>query len=148
MKKSRVKQVKENTVVHPQSVDTINSGAFCTVRDRTNLSYLLKDGRIDDPSVGKDRGNPIGNLTNQTRDRDVNSSSENIAKGAVVTDLYSKYTDRDPPRRAKDALPTFDRDKYENLSQDTDYQLPHLKVLGRVDVEFKFTSTFCPHDAN
>ncbi|XP_033225218.1 general transcription factor 3C polypeptide 5 [Belonocnema kinseyi] len=37
-------------------------------------------------------------------------------------------------------LPTFDKQKYENLSQDKDYDLPKLKVLGRVDIEFRFTN--------
>lgn len=37
---------------------------------------------------------------------------------------------------------TFNVKKYENLSQDADYELPRLKILGRVDTEFKFTSTF------
>ena len=36
--------------------------------------------------------------------------------------------------------PTFDKQKCENLSQDNDYDLPKLKILGRVDIEFRFTS--------
>lgn len=36
--------------------------------------------------------------------------------------------------------PTFDLDKYENLSNDNEYRLPKIKVLGQIDTEFKFTS--------
>lgn len=43
-------------------------------------------------------------------------------------------------KNKKDIPPTFDRNKYEDLSQDIDYTLPKLQILGRVDTEFRFTS--------
>lgn len=42
--------------------------------------------------------------------------------------------------------PTFSRQKYENLSSDQNYELPKLKVLGRIDTEFKFTSKLKRND--
>lgn len=88
-----------------------------------------------------------GNLANRTQDCNVkDSGSEDAVKKirAVTADLYSADTHKDLlKKKKKNASPTFDRDKYENLSLDRDYELPRLKVLGRVDVEFKFTSTLC-----
>ncbi|XP_033327286.2 general transcription factor IIIC subunit l(2)37Cd [Megalopta genalis] len=51
----------------------------------------------------------------------------------------------DPPQPTaqkikKDIPPTFDRSKFEDLSKDEEYKLPKLKVLGWVDMEFKFTN--------
>nr|XP_033206714.1 general transcription factor 3C polypeptide 5 [Bombus vancouverensis nearcticus] len=43
-------------------------------------------------------------------------------------------------KNKKDIPPTFDRNKYEDLSEDKDYTLPKLQILGRVDTEFRFTS--------
>lgn len=40
------------------------------------------------------------------------------------------------------AEPTYDPKKYQDLSQDAHYELPELKVLGRIETEFKFSSEF------
>lgn len=45
-------------------------------------------------------------------------------------------------KNKKDIPPTFDRNKYEDLSEDKDYTLPKLQILGRVDTEFRFTSMY------
>lgn len=45
-------------------------------------------------------------------------------------------------KNKKDIPPTFDRNKYEDLSEDNDYTLPKLQILGRVDTEFRFTSMY------
>lgn len=58
-----------------------------------------------------------GRSTNDTLDNE-----KNLAKGK------------------KNIAPTFDRNKYEDLSQDEEYELPKLKILGRIDTEFQFTS--------
>ncbi|KAF7990553.1 hypothetical protein HCN44_000358 [Aphidius gifuensis] len=39
-----------------------------------------------------------------------------------------------------DILPTFDKNKYEDLSNDVHYELPKLKILGRIETEYKFTN--------
>lgn len=45
-------------------------------------------------------------------------------------------------KNKKDIPPTFDRNKYEDLSEDNDYTLPKLQILGQVDTEFRFTSMY------
>lgn len=158
IKKNRVKRNKEdatvNTIDPHHSVEAVNSGTFFTVPGKTNMFHLLENGQIDDlmlnTAVTRDNyRSDVGDSANQTQDCDINStnpSDEDAEKDtgavAITADLRGKDTDKDARKGKKDTLPIFDRDKYENLSGDTDYELPRLKVLGRIDVEFKFTSTF------
>ncbi|XP_014472456.1 PREDICTED: general transcription factor 3C polypeptide 5 isoform X2 [Dinoponera quadriceps] len=118
--------------------------------------HLLKDGHTDNLmwsiAVRKDnrQSNTVSDLLVK-QDSDINSvhsNNEDVAKKSInaitnTIDLHHTCvnTDKDSSKRKKDVLSaSFDYDKYENLSQDTDYDLPHLKVLGRVDIEFKFTN--------
>lgn len=64
---------------------------------------------------------------------------ENIKE---LEDLSLDTNDINLSKCKKNISPTFDRNKYEDLSEDKDYELPKLQILGRVETEFKFTSKY------
>lgn len=170
IKKNRAKQTKRDStvvnIVKPQSADAANSREFSSTRGETSseVSLFLKNGQIDNlisdiaMRNNNHQSNATDNLARQAQDYSVSPvdfSDEDVATkicaNADTRDLYSACTNTDTPntpKRKKDALPAFNHDKYENLSQDADYNLPRLRILGRVDIEFKFTSTFCTNDSN
>ncbi|XP_017878673.1 general transcription factor 3C polypeptide 5 isoform X2 [Ceratina calcarata] len=61
--------------------------------------------------------------------------SENVKD---LQDLSLDTSDANLLKSGKNIAPTFDRNKYQDLSEDKDYELPKLKVLARIDTEFKF----------
>lgn len=146
IKKNKVKQAKGDTainIIKSQSADAANSRTFSIVHGETNsnTSHFLRGGQIDnlisDIAIRNNhQGDAVDNLMNQARDRDIGFSADSSSEAAVRKTCASTSESK------KDASPTFDHDKYENLSQDTGYDLPRLKILGRVDIEFNFTSTF------
>lgn len=91
--------------------------------------------------------NAIDNFVGQEEDRNVNSmhySSEEAAEKKYAMNnenLHDTCIDKNPSKRKKN-ISTFDNNKYINLSQETDYEVPQLKILGRIETEFKFTSMF------
>ena len=85
---------------------------------------------------------------NQKKESGVNNSEEesvnkltNEIMNCSIESQSSKQSNQNNVSD-KNQPPTFDRDKYENLSEDVEYELPKLKVLGRVETEFRFTSKF------
>ena len=102
------------------------------------LRVRVKKSRIqqmnkDEEKETKLKENTAQGIESSTKNDDnsaMENNSEENAKSAKVT----KSTENIPP--------SFNRNKYKNLSGDKDYELPNLKVLGRVDTEFKFASTF------
>lgn len=98
----------------------------------------------------KSNGNP-----ESITDKEKHSSQGNESKctNGVEDESVNKLTDEiidctvSPKKTSKgcintNKMPTFDRNKYEDLSEDAKYQLPKLKVLGRVDSEFRYSSMF------
>ena len=77
--------------------------------------------------------------TNETQDACVNELAEKIINCSVGSQASTIESNQNIDSE-KNKPPTFDRDKYEHLSEDAEYMLPKLKVLGRVDTEFRFTS--------
>ncbi|XP_018404151.1 PREDICTED: general transcription factor 3C polypeptide 5 [Cyphomyrmex costatus] len=53
--------------------------------------------------------------------------------------IYDTCIDKSLLKKKKNLF-TFDNNKYENLSQGIDYEVPRLKILGRIETEFKFTN--------
>ncbi|EZA46895.1 hypothetical protein DMN91_005378 [Ooceraea biroi] len=62
------------------------------------------------------------------------------AMGERRADEAENVPANESTERKENAPPTFDARGNENLSRDADYELPRLKVLGRVETEFKFTN--------
>lgn len=74
--------------------------------------------------------------TNDVEDESVHKLTNQIINCSGTSTESNSNNDAS----SKNVPPTFDRHKYENLSEDAAYQLPKLKVLGRVESEFRFTS--------
>lgn len=108
----------------------------------TNLSNVIvrKKNHKDDATSN------FGNRVQQDINLTQCSSSQVADEKCANSDTENSYdtlidTEQSSLRKEKNILLNFDSDKYINLSQDADYDLPCLKILGRVDTEFKFTST-------
>ncbi|XP_034175976.1 general transcription factor IIIC subunit l(2)37Cd [Osmia lignaria lignaria] len=67
-------------------------------------------------------------------------SSEAEAQPKDLQNVLLDSSDVTIPKTKENTMPTFDRNKYQNLSDDKDYELPELTVLGKVDTEFRFTN--------
>ncbi|KYM75631.1 General transcription factor 3C polypeptide 5, partial [Atta colombica] len=81
-------------------------------------------------------------ITDQEKDCSVNFyyNNKGAAEKKCATDnknLYDMCTDKNLLKRKKNLF-IFNNNKYENLSQRTDYEVPRLKILGRIETEFKF----------
>lgn len=151
VKRNRIKQTK---VTRSMSIDTTNLEVLsCAIHSEENLtSHLSEDQQIDNLSniaIRRDshEENAVNNLINQERDDNSvhYSTRDGIEEKSAIVDIRDLSdtcadTNRNSLNKKSNTLLTFDKNKYENLSHDTDYVLPRLKVLGRVDTEFKFTS--------
>lgn len=161
IKKCKAKQVRNivlNTVKSKSMNDSLESIASCINYNEENLnaSYMSGDKQTDNQTqimMNKDNheGIVVNNLVNQIQNCSINSPSYDTGNPSNIKSIsndsenscnISIDTDGVSSKWKKDTLPTFDHNKYENLSQDIDYELPRLKVLGRVDTEFKFFSMF------
>lgn len=108
-----------------------------SISNEENLKtfHLLEDEQI----------NSLSNITIREDSKDNANIENSIEKNCTadnVNNLDGTHEDENSPKRKRNVLPTFDNNRYENLSQETDYELPFLKILGRVETEFKFTSMF------
>lgn len=131
-------------LVKPTSTDVTNVKANTSCDDKDPHT---KDDQINATvNISREKNNPEGNvnLINQEDDRNVDSmhcSNEEAAEKKYAADDENLYAsvDKNPSKKKKKGF-TFDNNKYENLSQETDYEVPHLKILGRIETEFHFTS--------
>ncbi|XP_051173248.1 general transcription factor 3C polypeptide 5 [Leptopilina boulardi] len=117
---------------------------------RLELRFRPEDG-YSKPACG-DRNNTCGFLLRvrvkksravQVNDNELlqQTNTQNTRKHSNVNNSDNDENNKNNPYGAPENIPpAFDRQKYENLSSDQNYQLPKLKVLGRVDTEFKFTN--------
>lgn len=63
------------------------------------------------------------------------------ANGATYAQQSSASNKGDNNKTGNDDTePAYNPKKYQDLSRDAHYELPELKVLGRVETEFKFSS--------
>lgn len=109
--------------------------------------------QVDDKLEKEAKSN--GTNSNDSSQNDKKNKSTNCAEEKTRKNLTDKITSFSVKQESsptatnnhnedseKNKSPTFDRKKYENLADDQEYELPKLKVLGRVDTEFRFTSKF------
>lgn len=140
IKKNRVIQADIIEATKSKCIDTTNleDTRSCTIGDKENLktSHLSEDEQI----------NSVFNVTMKEDSSKDNTSTEDTVEKKCAADniknLDATYEDKSSPKRKRNVLPTFDNNRYENFSRETDYELPRLKILGRVETEFKFTSMF------
>ncbi|XP_070156549.1 general transcription factor 3C polypeptide 5 [Polyergus mexicanus] len=138
IKKNRVTQADITEATQSKYMDATNleATASCIIGSKENLktSHLVEDEQI----------NSAFNVTIKEDSCKDNVSIEDIVDKRCTADniknVDSTHEDKSSPKRKKNVLSTFDNNRYENLSQKTDYELPCLKILGRVETEFKFTN--------
>ncbi|XP_076762413.1 general transcription factor IIIC subunit l(2)37Cd [Xylocopa sonorina] len=152
--KSRIKKAEEAEakVKKKQSTSTGNSNDSMTDdnetdasnTDRINLSetqdafqYGNTENKNQETQIATNLNDPSTTLDDPAGPSDKDLLSENIKD---LQDLSLNPNDGNVSKNRKNITPTFERDKYEDLSEDKDYELPKLKILGRVDTEFRFTN--------
>lgn len=139
-------------LVKPTSIDDTSLKATTSfVNNEDPHTSHSKNEEIDATfNVAREKNNhednvSTGNLVNQEKDCSVDSthcsSEETVKKKCAIDDksLDNTCVDKSPSKRKKNVF-TFDNNKYENLSQETNYEVPRLKILGKIETEFKFTS--------
>ncbi|XP_011698841.1 PREDICTED: general transcription factor 3C polypeptide 5 isoform X2 [Wasmannia auropunctata] len=148
IKKNKVTQVKSavTELIEPKSMDitdlkaTSSSitqealGTSHSKNEQINTTFDIvreKDNHKDNVSVD--------NMINQEEDYDVNEKAAVKKYTANNENLHDTCIEKSSSKRKTDIF-TFDNNKYENISQETDYEVPHLKILGRIETEFKFTN--------
>ncbi|KZC07299.1 General transcription factor 3C polypeptide 5, partial [Dufourea novaeangliae] len=129
VKKSRVKKAEENeakrTEKHVNSSATESNGVQCNV----NIEHSLDTENIETQEDKCQEEQVISELTDQVQSCSVNAQDETANPNqSSLTNVKTNM------------LPTYEPNKYEDLSKDEDYELPKLKVLGRVDTEFRFAN--------
>lgn len=135
VKKNRVTQA--NMTKATKCTDTTSLEATASCNSKENKTSHLLDEQI----------NSVSNIAIRE-----DGCKDNVSGDAAVEDTVEKnctadniknvdaHEDKSSPKRKKNLSLSFDNDRYENLSQETDYELPRLKILGRTETEFKFTS--------
>ncbi|XP_043790065.1 general transcription factor 3C polypeptide 5 isoform X2 [Apis laboriosa] len=150
IKKSRIKKLEEDEAKQKKKQLTNN---FMTDDnkntennvDKMNLSEIQNAFQCND----KDQQDQVMiKLIDQVQScsfnilDDAGPSHENLYCENIkeLEDLSLDTNDVNLSKCKKNIAPTFDRNKYEDLSEDKDYELPKLQILGRVETEFKFTN--------
>ncbi|XP_015607294.1 general transcription factor 3C polypeptide 5 [Cephus cinctus] len=158
------KEITDNNVKNPGSDQSTQQNMNIPIEE-SNKEYINEQS--EDKNIGKSMENLANQLNNckvistecETHDETEQSNTKkNIAKSNPKEEEYQSFaknpvcpesksnadnvsnnSNNTPETKSKEnALPSFDSNKYEDLSQDEDYELPKLKVLGRIDTEFKF----------
>lgn len=143
MKPNKKKKQSTNNSMTDDNKNTKNN------IDKMNLSEIQKSFQCND----KDQQDQVmTKLIDQVQNCSFNilddavpgPSHENLYCENIkeLEDLSLDANDVNLSKCKKNIAPTFDRNKYEDLSEDKDYELPELQILGRVETEFKFTSKY------
>ncbi|GAB1862390.1 General transcription factor 3C polypeptide 5 [Camponotus japonicus] len=131
MKKNRIIKAEMTEATKSKCTDTadLKATASSTINNENLKTFhLLEDEQI----------NSISNIVIKEDSCKDNANIENTADN--INKLDGTHENENFPKEKRNVLPTFDNSRYENLSQETDYELPCLKILGRVETEFKFTN--------
>ncbi|XP_018369535.1 PREDICTED: general transcription factor 3C polypeptide 5 isoform X2 [Trachymyrmex cornetzi] len=89
----------------------------------------------------------LGGISSISMEKDcsvnfIHCNNKGAAEKKCATDnknLYDTCTDKSLLKRKKNPF-IFNNNKYENLCKRTDYEVPQLKILGRIETEFKITN--------
>ncbi|XP_020286022.1 general transcription factor 3C polypeptide 5 isoform X2 [Pseudomyrmex gracilis] len=137
-----------------KSVDTtdLKPTTSCIVCSTKDLGTpLLKDEYINNlfDSNKLEDNNHIENNASINNQNDIQECINSFVNCNIVKDEEKSYATtntkhiydscKDQARRKTNLLP-FSNEKYDNLSQDMNYELPDLKILGKVDIIFKFNN--------
>lgn len=134
-------------------IDSTNktTSTSCDGKESLNTTHSKEDEKPKNTETRKgnhEDNTDVNNLIDQIHNCNV-SAKLCIADNTVETNCGTNDTKNVCNININESLSiknttsfTFNDTKYENLSQNADYELPRLKILGRVDTEFKFTSMF------
>jgi len=159
----RIKKNNKVTQVKNATMELIKLKSMDTTNLKVTPSYISKDLDIFHSkseqinatfNIARKKNTHEGNicvdnLINQEKDcthnvDSIHCNNEEAAEKKYATDnknLHDACIDNSPSRKKKNIF-TFDNNKYKNLSQETYYKVPRLKILGKIETEFKFTSMF------
>ncbi|XP_072749433.1 general transcription factor 3C polypeptide 5 [Anoplolepis gracilipes] len=140
IKKNRITQAHMTEATKSKYVDTthMKATASCNIDSKENKTvHLLEDEQINSVSNTLKEDNHKDNASENSA---IEDTVEKKCTPDNIKNLDGTHEDKSSPKRKKNILPTFDNNRYENFSQKTDYEVPHLKILGRVETEFKFTN--------
>jgi len=138
-KKNRIIKADITEATKSKCTDTADlkaTGSSIINKENLKTFHLLKDEQINSISnvmIKEDSCKDNANIENTI---EKNCTADNI------NNLDDTHENENSPEGKRNVLPTFDNNKYENLSQEIDYELPCLKILGKVETEFVFTSMF------
>ncbi|XP_053592854.1 general transcription factor 3C polypeptide 5 isoform X2 [Microplitis demolitor] len=128
VKKSRIKKAKESE--KEQEVRNYRNLSPAMIRDSS------KQDAIDNENSYR---NEIKNLSKELRNCEIDAE-QNANKTDDNNDNNESSNDQSSVSPSKNIPLKINYNKYEDLSEDNDYELPKLKILGRVVMEFCFTS--------
>ncbi|XP_012153767.2 general transcription factor IIIC subunit l(2)37Cd isoform X2 [Megachile rotundata] len=150
--KRRSKETDASQASEPStSSANINNETDNKTNDKTNKHFSKMPDMsqsCDIRNTNKDKDEQlVSELVNQVQSCSVKSSDDICSSHNLFSEIESKESpnvsidtgDTTSPK-PKNIMPTFDRNKYQDLSDDKDYQLPELTVLGKVNTEFRFTN--------
>ncbi|XP_012220563.2 general transcription factor 3C polypeptide 5 [Linepithema humile] len=150
IKKNKTTQAEDVAIENTKIMDSTNVKATTSCVGEENLDAThLKEQPKNTSDTKKDNHEDnadINNLIDQIHNCNVGSkhsitgdAAEKNCATSNTKNLCDTSTGESLSRKKTTSF-TFNDNKYENLSQDADYELPSLKILGRVDTEFKFTN--------
>ncbi|KOC65841.1 General transcription factor 3C polypeptide 5 [Habropoda laboriosa] len=119
------------------NVDAVNPTEIQDIPQCSNVENKNQQGQIMTDLINQVQCCSVNTLGDSVTPPDKDLLSKSVKD---LQDLSSHTSDANLLKSKRNVEPTFDRNKYEDLSEDKDYELPKLKVLGRVDTEFKFIS--------
>ncbi|XP_015182271.1 PREDICTED: general transcription factor 3C polypeptide 5 [Polistes dominula] len=145
VKKHRIDKVQENA---EKSQNDAHIESMKNIMKNMSLSTDSSKSNVDRNDIQNNqknskKDNTVTDLVEQIQN--CNLSTKTDTKSSIKKSS-SKISDTSPDasknllKEKKNIEPTFDRNKYEDLSQDEQYELPKLKILGRIDTEFQFNN--------
>ncbi|KAI4484588.1 hypothetical protein M0804_007154 [Polistes exclamans] len=146
VKKHRIDKVQENA---QKSNDNTNVETMKNVMENMSLSNNSSKSNVEHNDIQNEqqedskKDNIVTDLVKQIQNcnlstmTDIESSSKESSNkiSDILPDANKNFSEE-----KQNIKPTFDRNKYEDLSQDEQYELPKLKILGRIDTEFQFNN--------
>ncbi|XP_014223258.1 general transcription factor 3C polypeptide 5 [Trichogramma pretiosum] len=114
------------------------NGFLLRIRIKKSRRHKVEEDeeRTEKQNSTSDASHSHSNKSTKSKNLSINKLTNDIANCSVE----SNNAEQNKNENDDNIPPTFDRNKYENLASDVEYELPKLKVLGKVDTEFRFTS--------
>ncbi|KAG7210682.1 hypothetical protein KM043_012186 [Ampulex compressa] len=141
VKKSRVKKVEETSMKDKTDIATneTKDGDYVESAEFKQMCSQSNRNESQDESSVSELAQQVQNCSVSNAAHPSDPCRKIHANDDKCTNDISVDVDKNMNKNKKNIPPTFDRDKYEDLSKDKAYELPRVKVLGQVETEFRFT---------